>query len=139
MHTELCDRFGIEFPISAFSHCRDVVAGVSRAGGFGVLGALAFPPDQLEIELTWIDDRVGEKPYGDDSVIPNKHQGTDEVDAEKLEAMRMAAAECGTIAVACRASVRCGAEVAARPVASSTGPRPLSSNFGPVNPSGRSR
>ena len=41
MHTELCDRLGIEFPIFAFSHCRDVVAAVTKAGGFGVLGALA--------------------------------------------------------------------------------------------------
>ena len=42
MRTRLCETFGIEFPIFAFSHCRDVVAAVSRAGGFGVLGALAF-------------------------------------------------------------------------------------------------
>ena len=49
MHTKICDQLGIEFPIFAFSHCRDVVAAVSRAGGFGVLGAVGFPPDQLEI------------------------------------------------------------------------------------------
>ena len=48
MRTPLCDTFGIEFPIFAFSHCRDVVAAVSRAGGMGVLGALAFSPEQLE-------------------------------------------------------------------------------------------
>ena len=42
MRTRICDQFGIEFPIFAFSHCRDVVAAVSKAGGFGVLGALAF-------------------------------------------------------------------------------------------------
>ena len=52
MRTPLCDTFGIEFPIFAFSHCRDVVAAVSRAGGMGVLGALAFSPAQLEIELS---------------------------------------------------------------------------------------
>ena len=38
MRTELCDRFGIDVPIFAFSHCRDVVAAVSKAGGMGVLG-----------------------------------------------------------------------------------------------------
>jgi len=58
MKTELCDRFGIEFPIFAFSHCRDVVAAVSEAGGMGVLGALAFSPEQLEIELAWLDAHV---------------------------------------------------------------------------------
>ena len=51
MHTPICDRFGIEFPIFAFSHCRDVVAAVSKAGGMGVLGALYFTPEELEIEL----------------------------------------------------------------------------------------
>jgi NAD(P)H-dependent flavin oxidoreductase YrpB (nitropropane dioxygenase family) len=70
MHTRLCDEFGIEFPIFAFSHCRDVVAAVSRAGGMGMLGALAFSPEQLEIELNWIDEHVDGKPYGVDVVMP---------------------------------------------------------------------
>jgi len=67
----LCEQFGIEFPIFAFSHCRDVVAAVSRAGGLGVLGALAYTNDQLEVELDWIDEHVGGKPYGVDVVMPN--------------------------------------------------------------------
>jgi NAD(P)H-dependent flavin oxidoreductase YrpB (nitropropane dioxygenase family) len=46
--TEICDQYGIEFPLFAFSHCRDVVAAVTNAGGFGVLGGVAFRPDQLE-------------------------------------------------------------------------------------------
>ena len=75
MRTPICDRFGIEFPIFAFSHCRDVIAAVSRAGGFGVLGALAYAPDQLEIELNWIDDHVDGKPYGVDLVMPAKYVG----------------------------------------------------------------
>ena len=53
MRTEICERLGIQFPIFAFSHCRDVVAAVSKAGGLGVLGALAFEPEALEVELTW--------------------------------------------------------------------------------------
>jgi len=85
MHTPICDRFGIEFPIFAFSHCRDVVAAVSKAGGFGVLGAVGFPPDQLEVELCWIDEHIGDKPYGVDIVIPGKYEGMDEVDPVKLE------------------------------------------------------
>jgi len=71
VRTRLCDTFGIEFPIFAFSHCRDVVAAVSKAGGLGVLGALAFPsPEALEVELRWIDEHVGGKPYGVDVVMP---------------------------------------------------------------------
>ncbi|HET6966548.1 MAG TPA: nitronate monooxygenase family protein [Acidimicrobiales bacterium] len=72
MNSDLCDMFGIEFPIFAFTHCRDVAAAVSRAGGMGVLGALAFTPEQLEIELSWIDEHVGGKPYGVDVVMPVK-------------------------------------------------------------------
>ena len=72
MHTPLCDVFGIEYPIFAFTHCRDVVAAVSKAGGLGVLGAVGFSPEQLEIELNWIDDNVNGKPYGVDTVMPQK-------------------------------------------------------------------
>jgi NAD(P)H-dependent flavin oxidoreductase YrpB (nitropropane dioxygenase family) len=75
MRTPICDTFGIEFPIFAFSHCRDVVAEVSKAGGFGVLGALAYSPDQLEIELNWIDEHVDGRPYGVDIVMPAKYVG----------------------------------------------------------------
>ena len=91
MHTELCDTLGIELPIFAFSHCRDVVAAVTKAGGLGVLGAVGFPPEQLEVELKWIDERVGDKPYGVDIVIPGKYEGMGEVDPKKLEEMLLAA------------------------------------------------
>ncbi|MCB0929487.1 MAG: nitronate monooxygenase [Mycolicibacterium insubricum] len=82
MHTPLCDRLGIEFPIFAFTHCRDVVVAVSKAGGFGVLGAVGFTPEQLEIELNWIDENIGDHPYGVDIVIPNKYEGMDAVDLD---------------------------------------------------------
>ena len=72
MRTPLCDQFGIEYPIFAFTHCRDVVAAVSKAGGLGVLGAVGFSPEQLEIELDWIDEHVDGKPYGVDTVMPQK-------------------------------------------------------------------
>ncbi len=77
MRTPLCDELGIEFPIFAFTHCRDVVVAVAKAGGFGVLGAVGFSPEQLEIELNWIDDHIGDRPYGVDIVIPNKYEGKD--------------------------------------------------------------
>lgn len=85
MQNELCERLGIEFPIFAFTHCRDVVAAVTNAGGLGVLGAVGFSPEQLETELQWIDEHVGDKPYGVDIVIPMKYEGMGEMDPGKLE------------------------------------------------------
>ena len=70
MKSPICDMLGIDFPLLAFSHCRDVVAAVSRAGGFGVLGATRFDIDEVEQELKWIDDHVDGKPYGLDVLIP---------------------------------------------------------------------
>ena len=84
MRTAICDTFGIEFPIFAFSHCRDVVAAVSKAGGLGVLGAVAFSPEQLEIELNWIDEHIDGKPYGVDVVMPASYVGSDLSELEKM-------------------------------------------------------
>ncbi len=72
MKSKICDKLGIEFPLFAFTHCRDVVAAVTNAGGFGVLGAVGHTPESLEIELNWIDEHVGGKTYGVDLLIPNK-------------------------------------------------------------------
>ena len=86
MHTRICDQLGIEFPIFAFSHCRDVVAAVSQAGGFGVLGALGFTADELEVELQWIDAHAGDRPYGVDVVMPSFQEGRAEGDPGEFEA-----------------------------------------------------
>ena len=77
MRTSICDQLGMEYPVLAFSHCRDVVAAVTRAGGFGVLGATTLTPEQLEIELRWIDEAVGGRPYGVDVLVPEKLTGMD--------------------------------------------------------------
>ncbi|MYE55747.1 MAG: nitronate monooxygenase, partial [Acidimicrobiaceae bacterium] len=66
MKTRITEMLGIEFPVLAFSHCRDVVAAVSKAGGMGVLGAVAHSPESLEIDLEWIEAEVGDRPYGVD-------------------------------------------------------------------------
>jgi len=88
MNSKICELLEIEFPLVAFTHCRDVVVAVSKAGGCGVLGAVGMSPEQLEKELKWIDDHIDGKPYGVDVLIPNKMIGRDEkFDAEKLVAM----------------------------------------------------
>jgi len=88
MKSPVCQMLGIEFPLFAFSHCRDVVAAVSRAGGFGVLGATAHSPQSIEQELKWIDDHVDGKPYALDVLIPENISTAGEKDVtwKSLEA-----------------------------------------------------
>jgi NAD(P)H-dependent flavin oxidoreductase YrpB (nitropropane dioxygenase family) len=74
MNNALCRMTGAEFPLFAFSHCRDVVAAVSRAGGFGVLGCSSYGSHQLEEELAWIDAHVDGRPYGVDILFPQVQQ-----------------------------------------------------------------
>ena len=75
---------GIEFPIFAFSHCRDVVAAVTISGGFGVYGAIRAGLDRLEEDLRWIDGQVGGRPYGVDLLIPGRTTPGPAVDIESL-------------------------------------------------------
>jgi NAD(P)H-dependent flavin oxidoreductase YrpB (nitropropane dioxygenase family) len=85
MRSPICDMLGIEFPLLAFSHCRDVVAAVSRAGGMGVFGAVGISPERLREELDWIDAHCGGKPYGVDLIVPNEFEGKGQkFDAEQL-------------------------------------------------------
>ena len=88
MKSKICELLDIEFPLVAFTHCRDVVVAVSKAGGCGVLGAVGMSPEQLEKELKWIDDHIDGKPYGVDVLIPNKMvDQSEKFDAEKLKSM----------------------------------------------------
>ena len=86
MRTELCERFGIEYPIFVFTPSEKVAAAVTRAGGMGVLGCVRFnDPDDLEAVLQWMDENTDGKPYGVDVVMPAKipTEGT-AVDINKL-------------------------------------------------------
>ncbi|MEH6551329.1 MAG: nitronate monooxygenase family protein [Pseudomonadales bacterium] len=91
MQTEFSKQLGIDVPIFAFTHCRDVVVAVSKAGGIGVLGAVGYSPEQLKEELDWIDEHIGDHIYGVDTAIPQKYEGQGEDDPEKLVAMIKAA------------------------------------------------
>ena len=87
MRTRICGMLGCEVPIFAFSHCRDVVVEVTKAGGFGVLGASSFTPEQLEVELRWVDDHVEGKPYGVDIVVPGRYSKEAEETTGRLDAL----------------------------------------------------
>lgn len=86
MNNRMCEMFGIDVPIFAFSHCRDVVVEVSRAGGLGVLGMARMSPERLRQELRWIDDHIEGKPYGIDVLMPTTYSeaGEHKFDADRL-------------------------------------------------------
>ena len=73
MRTDLCEQFGIDYPIFAFTPSEHVAAAVSKAGGLGVLGCVRFnDAEDLEKTLLWMDDNTDGKPYGVDIVMPMK-------------------------------------------------------------------
>ncbi len=78
MKTAITEMFRIDVPILAFTHCRDVVVAVSKAGGMGVLGAVAHNDRSLEIDLAWIENELGDLPYGIDLIVPAKYSGSDQ-------------------------------------------------------------
>ncbi|NYT64278.1 nitronate monooxygenase [Alcaligenaceae bacterium] len=86
MKNIMCEMFGIELPVFAFSHCRDVVVEVSKAGGMGVLGMARMSPERVREELRWIDEHIGGKPYGIDVLMPSTYQDFDghKFDADEL-------------------------------------------------------
>ena len=88
VRTPICDEFGIEHPIFAFTIDKQVCAAVSRAGGFGVYGALRHTPEELDETLAWIDDNVDGKPYGVDVVMPASYVGGDFDPDELFEQLR---------------------------------------------------
>jgi NAD(P)H-dependent flavin oxidoreductase YrpB (nitropropane dioxygenase family) len=71
LHTQLCDKLGIEYPIVAFTHCKDVAVAVINAGGFAVLGEAMHTPDHIAADIKWIRERIGGKPFGIDLVLPS--------------------------------------------------------------------
>ena len=76
MKNKICEMFGIEAPILAFTHCRDVAAEVSKAGGMGVLGLARISPAKLHDELNWLDSHIFGKPYGIDVLMPSVFEDT---------------------------------------------------------------
>jgi NAD(P)H-dependent flavin oxidoreductase YrpB (nitropropane dioxygenase family) len=77
MNTKLARDMGLEFPIFAFTHCRDVAAAVSKAGGMGIFGVAAHSASGLRAELEWIEKEIGDKPYGVDLLLPTTFVGSD--------------------------------------------------------------
>ncbi|MCQ9130437.1 NAD(P)H-dependent flavin oxidoreductase [Streptomyces hilarionis] len=86
MQTELSTQLGVEHAVFGFTPFPAVAAAISRAGGFGVLGAVRYTaPDDLKRDLDWIEAHVDGKPYGLDVVMPAKKvEGVSEADVEAM-------------------------------------------------------
>jgi|UniRef100_A0AAU3HQ19 NAD(P)H-dependent flavin oxidoreductase YrpB (nitropropane dioxygenase family) len=86
MQTELSKELGVEHAIFGFTPFPAVAAAISRAGGFGVLGAVRYTdPTDLERDLDWIEANVDGRPYGLDVVMPAKKvEGVSEADVEAM-------------------------------------------------------
>ncbi|MBL1109004.1 nitronate monooxygenase [Streptomyces sp. 5-8] len=86
MQTELSRKLGIEHAVFGFTPFPAVAAAISRAGGFGVLGAVRYTaPGDLKRDLDWLDAHAGGRPYGLDVVMPaRKVEGVTEADVEAM-------------------------------------------------------
>ena len=82
LHTRLCEEYGCEVPVVAFAHTKDVIAAVTNAGGIGVLGAIDMEPDEMRSDIHWIRERVGDKPFGVDLLLPASFVEGNEEDLE---------------------------------------------------------
>jgi NAD(P)H-dependent flavin oxidoreductase YrpB (nitropropane dioxygenase family) len=88
MKSRLAGEFGLRVPLFAFTNSREVVVAVSRSGGMGVLGAVAFSADELAQHLDWIDAHIDGRPYGVDVVMPASTAiGEAAVDHDALQGM----------------------------------------------------
>ncbi|ARH90026.1 MULTISPECIES: NAD(P)H-dependent flavin oxidoreductase [Streptomyces] len=86
MQTELSNRLGVEHAVFGFTPFPAVAAAITRAGGFGVLGAVRYTaPDALARDLDWMQAHTDGLPYGLDVVMPaRKVEGVSEADVEAM-------------------------------------------------------
>ncbi|CAM5498869.1 putative 2-nitropropane dioxygenase [Streptomyces spiroverticillatus] len=86
MKTELSQKLGVEHAIFGFTPFPAVAAALTRAGGFGVLGAVRYTaPDDLARDLDWMQAHTDGKPYGLDVVMPAKKvEGVTEAEVEAM-------------------------------------------------------
>ena len=85
LYTRLCEEYNCEYPIVSFAHTRDVAAAVSNAGGIGILGASTHSIDEMQNDIRWIKEQVGDKTFGVDITIPSSYvQGNREELEEKI-------------------------------------------------------
>lgn len=92
MH-DLLKKFGMEVPIFGFSHCRDVVVAIGKAGGLGVYGAALHDDETIATDIRWMEERLEGKPYGIDLLMPERYVGAESGGLSKKDAQTMVPAD----------------------------------------------
>ena len=70
LQTELGERLGLKYPIFGFAHSIDVICALAEAGCVGIYSATRDTPEEIGEHLAEIRDRIGDKPFGVDLVLP---------------------------------------------------------------------
>jgi nitronate monooxygenase len=102
LQTPLCDQFAVDYPVFSAgmggAARAELVAAVSDAGGFGVLGASGVDPDTLRAEVQRIR-AVTDRPFGINVIIDTDTEAYTDEDMEFFLGQLRAAAEEGAAAV----------------------------------------
>ena len=70
LRTSVCDLLDVSLPIVCFTHCREVAVAATRAGCFAVLGEALRTSHEIETDVRWIREQVGDN-FGVDLVLPS--------------------------------------------------------------------
>jgi nitronate monooxygenase len=102
LRTPLCRTLGIDFPVLSVGFGAgaraELVAAVSNAGGFGVLGASGMPPDALRVEVERTRTLTA-RPFGINLIIAEDPDAAIEEDRALCRSQIAAAAGAGATAV----------------------------------------
>lgn len=86
---KLFEKFGMEVPIFGFSHCRDVVVAIGKAGGLGVYGAGLHDDETIATDVRWIEEQLDGKPYGIDLLMPERYVGSETGGLQQADAQAL--------------------------------------------------
>src|SRR5262245_2956991 len=85
LHTIICEKFGVPYPIFGFNHSIDVTVEVCLNGGIGIWGGTRNTPEEIRASLAEIRSRVGDRPFGVDLVLPQgmpERNNREEIEAQ---------------------------------------------------------
>ncbi|WP_373089723.1 NAD(P)H-dependent flavin oxidoreductase [Sneathiella sp.] len=70
LHSPICEKMGIQYPIFGLAHNIDVMVALGRAGGYPVFGAARSMPEEIIEEARIMKEELGDLPFGIDLMLP---------------------------------------------------------------------